>query len=398
MPVLDRIIVRRSNVEGGEVTLDFGRLAEAMLYYRDVLFMAEVGSLKELLSAVPPDLVLEFLEEGHLRIDYSPRFRATSSERTAYGQVLYQPIEGTVRAKFDLDRVVAEGVEQFYRKPRKGLARSITAKIAQSPADPRALRATHADYADQAELRGLVAEIVADLAPGYVLPDGFHFEAERAPGDKFTIDTNLDLAEISRLHRMAGSARMTEVTVAHILSHVNDLNADALASATHGGELITTSLGEKLLRRKLQSLAAKVVPAKSDIELFHEVVLENARAVREAINSGERSPKELLALLKESRRFKEWAANKAPDGKLLQEFTRDVSSLGGLETLKAKIAKFVLVSGIGAAVGTVVAGPVGTAAGIALGAADSFVLDRWMQGWKPNSYIASVRQFAAPKK
>ena len=68
------------------------------------------------------------------------------------------------------------------------------------------------------------------------------------------------------------------------------------------------------------------VSSKNKIEVFQDFVLDDARAVSEAINSGARSFSELIPIIQKATRFKKWIADKEPDAQLAKDYFREVTA------------------------------------------------------------------------
>jgi hypothetical protein len=61
--------------------------------------------------------------------------------------------------------------------------------------------------------------------------------------------------------------------------------------------------------------------------------------------------------------------------------------LDWIDQLPAKPIRWLVFNGIGAATGLAADPLVGTAAGIALNAADTFLLDKLAKGWRPSHFV-----------
>jgi hypothetical protein len=124
-----------------------------------------------------------------------------------------------------------------------------------------------------------------------------------------------------------------------------------------------------------------------DIALFQEIHLDDARAIREAINSGERSFSEFLPILKRAHRFKQWLADRNPDANLMKEYYEAALADSWANKLPAKGIRYVFAAAAGFA---------NPAAGLAIGAANDFLVDRIVRGWRPNQFVEGpLRKFTA---
>lgn len=59
----------------------------------------------------------------------------------------------------------------------------------------------------------------------------------------------------------------------------------------------------------------------------------------------------------------------------------------GLDKLPAKSVRWSLFTGAGIGLDALGAGGIGTTAGVALSALDSFVIDKILKGWKPHHFV-----------
>jgi hypothetical protein len=87
--------------------------------------------------------------------------------------------------------------------------------------------------------------------------------------------------------------------------------------------------------------------------------------------------------------FKKWLKEKDPNADLLREYCREVSRLDWADKLPTKTLRWLVFTAIGLA-----AGPLGAVVGTAIGATDTFLIDRLLKGWKPNQFVEGpLRRF-----
>ena len=131
-----------------------------------------------------------------------------------------------------------------------------------------------------------------------------------------------------------------------------------------------------------------------DIELFHELVVPDFPTIREALNSGERSFWDFVQFLPRANRFKKFLTEANPDVGLVKSYQDEVTRKSWIETLPGKSIRFVVAAGTGLAASSVI-GPIG---GLAVGATNTFLLDRLLKGWKPNRFIQGpYKRFVLPE-
>lgn len=98
------------------------------------------------------------------------------------------------------------------------------------------------------------------------------------------------------------------------------------------------------------------------------------------LDSGQRTFKEFLAFLDKADRFKGWMKQVNPDEGLVATYIKDVSTKGWVESLEGKTLRYILTTALGAT---------GPLAGLVGGFIDTFLLDRLIQGWRPNHFVDS---------
>ena len=165
-------------------------------------------------------------------------------------------------------------------------------------------------------------------------------------------------------------------------------------------EMVTTPVASGIINAKFRELLYRRDRSAGQIELFQNQFFEDARAIREVINSGERTFDESLVLLEKAKRFKEWLRTRNPDGELLREYYKSATADSWIDKLPAKSVRFVITTlgGIGADM-LFPTGGLGTTLGMGMGALDSFFLDRFLKGWRPNQFIEGpLRNFTTGAK
>lgn len=95
----------------------------------------------------------------------------------------------------------------------------------------------------------------------------------------------------------------------------------------------------------------------------------------------------LISILQKSKKFKNWVANVTPDDNLIKSYYDEVTKGTISDKLPTKSVRWVIFTGLGIAADAIATGGVGTAAGIAIGALDTFYVDKLLSGWKPNQFI-----------
>lgn len=82
---------------------------------------------------------------------------------------------------------------------------------------------------------------------------------------------------------------------------------------------------------------------------------------------------------------------------LLKEYFKEATAATWVDGLPVKSLRWSVFTAIGLGVDALGAGGVGTIAATALGAADTFLLDRLLKGWKPTQFIEALRPFVVTR-
>jgi hypothetical protein len=112
------------------------------------------------------------------------------------------------------------------------------------------------------------------------------------------------------------------------------------------------------------------------------------------INSGERTLPEFLRLVRDAEQFRKWLHSQNPDASLLREYQAAATAKTWADKLPTKGIRFAIATGLGLAGEVVMPTGISTMAGIAIGAGDTFLLDKIVKGWRPNQFIENrMRSF-----
>jgi hypothetical protein len=149
--------------------------------------------------------------------------------------------------------------------------------------------------------------------------------------------------------------------------------------------MVSNPFSSSLLRTKTRDLLARERSVAVQ-DAFHDFVFEDARSVREAVSSGERSLLDALALSEPGRRFQDWTSTIDVNEDLVREYLRACTGESWVDQLPTKAVRFLLVTGGGTGAGIALGGPVGVAAGPVIGAVD-FLADVFRRGWRPSQFV-----------
>jgi hypothetical protein len=387
--VFESAIVRKlPNQERG---IDAGLLAETLLFYGNVHLLLDHGSLTGLLRAIGPNTLLSLIKNGFLKATYFTKSFGTQTARdtglpvhnfTAYEFVGSQD-DGVLKGREKKIISIFEraiGTDGNAKKTARAFLRLVPVKKF-CPGFEKSVSimdlATE-DLNDTEYVQYGVQIALVNLVPGIELPKGWMFKVSRLEGG-FLIHTNLDFDAINQKYPDSVSSGQHVITAPFLANHILEARAELCFASTYLSELVTTPTSSQIIQRKFDHMLKRRSRSSEEIALFQDTYLESGRAVRDAINSGQRSLDEFIKVLEKAQRFKGWLRGSNPDVGLLKEYYDAATRNTWIDRLPMKALRFAVFSGLGTITDTVTS--------IGIGAADSFLFDKMTAGWKPNHFI-----------
>lgn len=385
--MFDRICVRTDCWSAPKAPIDLGFLAEALLYYGRVELVMTPANLGTLVRAIGPEEILELMKQGHLGVTY----QAVRTGICTYGNTNLHNVVQIAAPHQALQNAAPEAFKEALGKVGRGtrLGNRFAAAAAQTSEDEALREAMTNDLREPSFIRNAVKRFLSVAAPWTRLPSDLRFTVTELPDGRFLVDSNLDYASITsdwRRHRPIDHD--LEISSSWLLGQIVEVRENLNWSSRFESEIALDVASSSLIGLKLDTLVARRDHSARQLSLFHEHALRG-RSVGEAIRSGKRSFRDLLALLDAARRFKDWIrkAEESEGRQLLAEYIADVSNVGWAERLPAKSLRFLLFTGLGLGVDALVGGVAGTMTGAVLGATDTFLLDKIIGGWKPSQFV-----------
>jgi hypothetical protein len=225
-------------------------------------------------------------------------------------------------------------------------------------------------------LHAAVREILVHLPGGYDPGDLLNLEVIKSTLGHFIYD-NIDFNGINE-RRAAMVPSLEPVTMAHVLSFIQDARADMALAAHYGGDFVSSTVTSAVVRLKYDTLLQRGGKNAGDRREFASVVFPDMPTIAEAVDSGERSFQDFLKLLDKSNRFRSWLKSANPDEGLTREYLRAVTSQDWIQTAKPKTIRYLLALAVDAA---------SPLAGFAAGFADNFLIEKLLSGWRPSHFV-----------
>ncbi|MFZ5553516.1 MAG: hypothetical protein ACOZCO_10395 [Bacteroidota bacterium] len=193
----------------------------------------------------------------------------------------------------------------------------------------------------------------------------------------FVVLHNLDFKKVNHELHQKISKETTSLTPALILNHIINACGEMALSSFYLSELVTTPLNHSLLSLQFKHLLLKRERSAEEIHSFQDIFLKG-HAIREAINSGERSISDFRKLLDHAKKFKNWVDGVKPESRLIAEYQKSSISGTWVDSLPIKTVRFAICAGLGFS---------GDATGLLASVTDSFLLDKILKGWRPHHFV-----------
>ena len=126
------------------------------------------------------------------------------------------------------------------------------------------------------------------------------------------------------------------MTPAYILSLLQGVQEELFFGAVLDSEMASDALSTEIHAIRMDGLIQRRLKSEHAISSFASLVLEDTRAIREAVNSGEVPFTEVLHLVDASAEFREWLGAQPTDVDLVRAYYQEVIKKTWAEKLPAK--------------------------------------------------------------
>lgn len=375
------------NAIGPGPLIDIGALAEGLLFYGRVAIVGNSGAVKDLLSRIPPFVLLSLLRDGRLEFHYLADQIGVSTTPLSNGKSLHSLIQfsspnhsiekvgpqafkdaagGTSQAKL--------GASQFTRllKPLDHTAFD-QESILQAISDNRATELS-------------ISSLVQEVVPEFPVSEDTYFKIERE-NQGFYVDTNIDFGALNKLYHQAVPPSHSSLSEAYFLALIQGAYEATFFAAKLDTEVAVHPIERAVQARALEAVARRHTNSQTQIESFTDLTLSNCHAIREAVNSGAVPFSSVVRLLDSADKFRHWLHQQPVDTNIVRAYYQETVKESWVEKLPGKSTRWSIFTGIGLGLDALGAGGLGTAAGVAASAVDSFVLDKLIKGWKPHQFV-----------
>jgi hypothetical protein len=366
--------------------IDVGALAEGLIFYRKVAVVGTIATIRDLLSQIPPLIVLSLLQEGRLELHVVSGLVSVYSQQLATGENRYafstlSPVVDVEKSALTSFIDLAGGSTQA-----KFGARQFVKQIKLLDVSSFDQNSVLNDAMKGNILQRSVETMLKELVPTTALPSALTF-AVHHESDGLAIETNLDFAELNRAYHKVVPVEHSSLSEAYVLSLFQGMHEASFFAATLNSEIALTSVERAVHATAIQDLLDRCVVNQSQVSAFTEMTFKHAHAIRDAVNAGRVPFAEVVRLARSADKFRDWLHKLPEDSSVVSEFYSALVSKTWVEKIPAKTTRWGIFTGAGLAVDLMGGGGAGTAVGIGLSAFDQFLLDKILNGWKPHQFV-----------
>jgi hypothetical protein len=397
--VFDRITINRQGLDGDPI--DLGFLAECLVFYRKVRVVADPEIFRFLVQRCGAEELLEALTMGDLEIEFFENTTGVRTVDTNIGQ-LHELVMFTAEPMHYL-QVSRKLIDEICGPSGKGTARLFNRfqkLVVRTNYEKEDSAAAREDWIHRPYVSSAVRSLLSLLAPDYKVPDPLVFEVEPVPaaahtGGAFKVVTNIDFEAANLSYHSRIPKEHSSLSPAYLLILIANARRDITVGSRHESEFAVAPMIGVIAACKFSEIISTAHPGIQAADIFQEAVVQGMPKIREAVNAGEKTFGDVIRLVERAQRFKDWLRNHQAGEELRAEYCRDVARAEWTDKLPSKSLRWLLVNMAGTALGAIPGHPIaGAVVANALSAADCFLLDKILKGWRPNQFVdGPLREF-----
>jgi hypothetical protein len=367
--------------------IDIGALAEGLIFYGRVAIIGNSGTVKDILSRIPPFIFLSLLREGRIEFYYLAEQIGVSTTQTKDGRNLHNLIQFS-SPDHTIEKI---GPQEF----KLAAGNTGQARVGASQFTKLLRPFSHEGFNQQTILNALtddisitlsVESLIKTVTPNYGFNHELIFRIERV-NEGFYVDNNIDFANINEHYHQLVSPKHSSITEAYILALLQQAYETTYFASSLNTEIAVHPIEKAIQEKSLEAVVRRHMHNEILIESFIDLTFSNGYAIREAVNSGAVSFADIVKLLDSADKFRHWLRAQPADENLIRAYYQEIIKNTWVEKLPGKSMRWSIFTGAGLGIDALGAGGLGTAAGIALSAVDSFILDKLVGGWKPHQFV-----------
>lgn len=369
----------------GTFPTDIGFIAETLLYYERVNLIITHDSILTLLQNCEFSDLKDLVDNGSLKLYMRNNHFGTVSRKQPNGKVTYD-VANYVFSNIPMERIVFQTIFKYTNK-RRGYSHRLTNKFLEiiEPIEyENDLREKVFEDLDDFEyVKSALQIIINSYNPNFQINKCLlNYRKEMGYDGWLNFTTNINFENLNNV--LPKGVKLDE---SHIINEIQNARADLHFAANLNSELATSAIQEHLVSIKFSNIFSKSEKSRDELMNFNKFILNDSFAIREAINSKEKSFNDFMSILHKASKYKAWLSKVEEDKNLIKEYHEAVTQDTWIEKLPAKSVRWSIFTGLGILIDSIGGGGLGTLTGLGLSAGDAFLLDNILKGWKPNIFI-----------
>ncbi|RZL36106.1 MAG: hypothetical protein EOP00_29790, partial [Pedobacter sp.] len=363
--MFDRICIKNTETRGYK--LDAGFLLDTMLFYGKVVLLVHKEELSILIKLFGENLIRELIITGRLDLRY---------RENILGTMIFPGGKYSIDTFSLKDHSLDSELYQAHRMVVNNSSKNQKfandfSKIIESFTYPQAVRENIISDFNNKRLLGTALPIyLKSIVPDFNAPEKIEIEIIKdgnfGPFDAYSLNTNIDLKELNRIHKKANPEVEYDIDYGGFLLSIAESKGDIVIASELDSEIVTSDLYSKFIEIELEELIKQRAKSEQELTLFNEYVLKDCTSIGFAFLNGIISGKELLHILDKADKFRDWLKKIPEDKSLLGEYHNAIISKNLSDKLPTKVARFILFEGIGITLDLLATGGIATAAATAL--------------------------------
>ncbi len=364
---------------------DIGFIAETLLYYERVNLIIAADSILTLLENCEFSDLKDLVDSGSLKLYMRNNHFGTVARRQPNGKVTYD-LANYVFSNIPMEKIVFQTIFKYTNK-RRGYSNRLTNKFLEiiEPIEyENDLREKVFEDLDDFEYVKSALEIIINSYNPNLQINKYLLDYKKEMGHDgwLNFTTNINFDNLNKV--LPKGVKLDE---SHIINQIQNARADLHFSPNLNSELATSSIQEHLVNIKFSNIFSKSKKSRDELMNFNKFILNDSFAIREAINSKEKSFSDFVLILHKASKYKDWLSRVEEDKNLIKEYHEAVTQNTWIENLPAKSVRWSIFTGLGMLIDSIGGSGFGTLMGLGLSAGDAFLLDNILKGWNPSIFI-----------
>lgn len=366
--------------KAGKQKIDIVFLIDTMLFYGEVNVLVYRDELATLLTYFGEDLLAELITAGRIKLHIRQELFGVPAvpveNSTHYGCLITQ------KKNESLSSVLYEAHQSIIRNSTKSIAFSdrfskLTSTFLYIPEIKDHIVN---DFFNKQYIQNAIPQLLKLSVPEYTIPQDLIFEIEEdtkqiMPFETYSINSNIDVDLINKIRSEKGISYPFDY--AGFMLALMESRGDNYIAGQFESELVTDKDYSSLIGLQLTDAIQKSLRSEEQINLFNEHILTEYPSIGDAFINRTISGKELIKLLVEGDKFREWLKNVPIDSNLINKYIEEITkeTLADKKWIKGTRFAVTQLFGLIPVVGNIVSG------------IDTFLVEKLLKGWKPNHFI-----------